>query len=85
MFLRMIELSTVVKENHHHIRLNRGFRSDLQWWACFLTKWNGANMMSRVSNDIRFVGLMGSWRIHIQGGLVSADMAPILGRGPHHG
>jgi len=32
-------------------------------------------------HDIRRVGLMGSWSIHIQGGLVSADMAPILGRG----
>ena len=31
---RMIELSTVAKENHYYIRLNRGLRSDLQWWAC---------------------------------------------------
>ena len=27
---RMIELSSVVKDLHHHIRLNKGFRSDLQ-------------------------------------------------------
>ncbi len=33
---RMITLSTSAKEMHHHIRLNKGFRSDLQWWACFL-------------------------------------------------
>ena len=26
---RMIDLSTVVVELHHHIRLNKGFRSDL--------------------------------------------------------
>ena len=26
---RMIELATVAKELHHHIRLNRGFKSDL--------------------------------------------------------
>ncbi len=48
---RMIELSTVVKENHHHIRLNSGFRSDLQWWARFLTKWNGSSMMSRANRS----------------------------------
>ena len=28
---RMIELSTKTKELHHHIRLNVGFHSDLQW------------------------------------------------------
>ena len=45
---RMISLSTVAKELHHRIRLNRGFRSDLQWWACFLPSWNGTSMMSGV-------------------------------------
>jgi len=45
---RMISLSTVAKELHHRIRLNRGFRSDLQWWACFLPSWNGISMMSGV-------------------------------------
>ena len=43
---RMIQLSTVAKELHHHIRLNTGFRSDLKWWSCFLTSWNGIGMMS---------------------------------------
>ena len=33
---RMIELSKGVRELHHKVRLNRGFRSDLRWWACFL-------------------------------------------------
>ena len=33
---RMIELSTKAKELHHHICLNVGFRSDLQWWDFFL-------------------------------------------------
>ena len=28
---RMIELSTTAYELHHHIRLNRGFQSDLEW------------------------------------------------------
>lgn len=45
---RMIELSTVAKEPHHHIRLNQGFRSDLEWWAQFLHKWNGISLMSSV-------------------------------------
>ena len=42
---RMITLSTVVKEMHHRIRLNCGFRSDLQWWATFLPSWNGVGTM----------------------------------------
>jgi len=43
---RMISLSCVASELHHHIRLNRGFRSDLQWWAQFLPTWNGTSMMT---------------------------------------
>lgn len=46
---RMIELSTTVREPHYRIRLNKGFQSDLQWWACFLPTWNGAGMMSSVA------------------------------------
>ena len=45
---RMISLSTVAKELHHRIRLNKGFQSDLQWWAQFLPKWNGIGMMAAV-------------------------------------
>ena len=45
---RMISLSTIAKELHHHIRLNRAFRSDLQWWIQFLVQWNGTGMMSAV-------------------------------------
>ena len=45
----MIELTKVVKQLHHHIRLNNDFRSDLQWWAIFLPKWNGVGMMSTLS------------------------------------
>ena len=26
----------------------KGFRSDLEWWACFLPSWNGVGMMSGV-------------------------------------
>ena len=38
---RMIDLATSVTELHHHVRLNREFRSDLQWWALFAPRWNG--------------------------------------------
>lgn len=45
----MISLSTVVKELQHHVRLNKKFRSNLQWWTFFLTAWNGVGMMSAVA------------------------------------
>ena len=38
-------------ELHHHIRLNHGFRSDLEWWAIFLADWNGVGMMVANSSD----------------------------------
>lgn len=37
---RMIDLSMTVRAPQFRIRLNKGFRSDLQWWACFLPTWN---------------------------------------------
>ncbi len=46
---RMITLSTVARKLHHRIRLNRGFRSDLEWWAMFLRDWNGVSMMTSVA------------------------------------
>ena len=48
---RMIQLASVAKELHHRIRLNVGFRSDLQWWAQFLTPWNGVGMMSGITES----------------------------------
>lgn len=54
---RMIELSKVAKELNHKIRLNKGFRSDLQWWACFLPSWNGDSMMSSV--------VKGGWKVTV--------------------
>lgn len=42
----MIELATVAKELHHHIRLTASFWSDLQWCATFLSRWNGIGMMT---------------------------------------
>ena len=44
----MIDLSSAVKELHHHVRLNLAFRSDLQWWALFLEGWNGVSLFSSV-------------------------------------
>lgn len=41
---RMIGLSTTAKQLHHKIRLNKGFRSDLKWWSCFLPMWNGQGL-----------------------------------------
>ncbi len=46
---RMIDLSTTVRERHHHIPLRSGFKSDLQWWALFMGGWNGIGMMSSLS------------------------------------
>ncbi len=37
----MIDLSTVVSQRHFHMRLTKGFRSDLQWWISFMQLWNG--------------------------------------------
>ena len=38
---RMINLSSQFRSTDHWIRLNTQFRSDLQWWAEFLQRWNG--------------------------------------------
>lgn len=41
-FLRnMISLLKVARNPAHHIRLNKGFRADLQWWNTFVEEWNG--------------------------------------------
>ena len=45
---RMIDLSSVTKELHHHVRLSAAFRSDLQWWALFLEDWNGVSIFKSV-------------------------------------
>ena len=44
----MIDLSTTVRELHHFVRLNKGFQSDLEWWAMFLSDWNGVSLLSTV-------------------------------------
>ncbi len=57
---RMIDLAASVKGLHHIVRLNKGFRSDLQWWACFLPKWNGTSMMSGLERAERVAGTITS-------------------------
>ena len=42
---RMVDLTKQARQPHHHIRLSEEFRSDLQWWATFLPKWNGKSML----------------------------------------
>lgn len=62
---RMIELSKCVRELHHRVRLNAGFRSDLRWWGCFLPIWNGSCPMATLSRVPPQVALTsdasGSW------------------------
>ena len=41
---RMIDTMKIPKCQHHHVRLNSEFRSDIQWWACFLPIWNGRSI-----------------------------------------
>ena len=38
---RAIALLSVAKRQHHHIRLNADFRSDMMWWKIFAAHWNG--------------------------------------------
>ena len=42
----MIDLATMAKELHHHIRLNH----DLLWWATFLKEWNGVSMLPTITH-----------------------------------
>lgn len=45
-FLRQaISLLSMAKQQHHHIRLNVGFRSDIMWWKTFAKCWNGASLV----------------------------------------
>ena len=53
---------------HHHIRLNREFRSDLQWWRSFVTEWNGISIwkdeqrpISEVTSDASGHWGFGAW------------------------
>ena len=59
---RMIDLSCVPSAPHHRVRLNKGFRSDLRWWALFLTEWNGVGLFpSRLQSESVYSDASGSW------------------------
>ena len=82
---RMIDTSTLVKKLHHHIRLNKGFRSDLQWWLQYLEIWNGCRMHDVYqvheaigSGDfgcIRIMGLWSSVQFYFSKGIASSTSA----------
>ena len=38
---RLIDASTRVSSNHHHIRLSAAMRADIHWWRTFAQTWNG--------------------------------------------
>ena len=38
----MIDLSTIVRELHHHRYLSQDFAKDLQWWRQILPGWSGS-------------------------------------------
>ena len=42
---RMFDLVKHAHRAHHHVRLSQEFRSDLQWWAAFLPRWNGRSIL----------------------------------------
>ena len=42
---RLIDLSTTVRQLHHHIRLTVDARLDLQWWLTFLPHWSGRSLI----------------------------------------
>ena len=42
---RLIDLSTTVRQMHHHISLNREARADIQWWIDFLPHWTAKSVI----------------------------------------
>ena len=59
---RMIETMSIPKCQHHHVRLNAEFQSDIQWWACFLPQWNGGSMFPQAQAAHSFWSdSSGSW------------------------
>lgn len=43
---RMIDLSMIAKKPQDHLRLNKAFRSDLEWWHYFVGQWNGISLLA---------------------------------------
>ena len=52
-FLRLLfSLLARTTQPHYHIRLNTVARADIQWWATFLTGWNGRSLLPHQAPDI---------------------------------
>ena len=59
---RMIETMKIPVFQHHHVRLNREFQSDIHWWACFLPQWNGKSILPKAHASHSFTSdASGSW------------------------
>ena len=52
---RMIDLLRVPRQPRHHVRLNLPFRADLQWWATFVSQWNGVAILPAALPPVREV------------------------------
>ena len=63
---RMIVLLQRYRNRYQPLRLNHGFRSDLQWWACFASQWNGSSYIAtaahvRFATDASGIWGCGAW------------------------
>ena len=48
---RLIDLAKLAKRPHHHLRLSREARSDLEWWYQFAAAWNGIAILQHFSHS----------------------------------
>lgn len=49
---RLIDLSTTVKKNCHHININTSARADIQWWLDWLPSWNSSSIIPEESQTL---------------------------------
>ena len=68
---RIISLLSIAKQRHHHIRLNKDFRSDLHWWKTFAAHWNGSSLIINhnsanfeITSDASGAWGCGAWHGH---------------------
>ena len=55
---RLFTLLSGARRAHHHIQPSQATRSDLLWWATFISSWNGisiipSNTTGQVPHDVR--------------------------------
>lgn len=48
---RMHELLKRSRKASDHLRLNREFRADVEWWQIFLAEWNGVSMLRKIRSE----------------------------------